>query len=230
MYDLGMQRKIVFSEGEYYHVYNRGVEKRDIFLSDDERKRFVKLLYLSNGDKPYETRTVQNLPLSSIEVGKQKVAIAAYVLMPNHFHILVKEINEGGLSEYMEKLTTGYVMYFNKKHKRVGPLFQGRFKAEHVDTDEYLKYLFAYIHLNPVKLIEPQWKETGIRNTKKAKDYLKNYNYSSYADYIEVKRDESLILSRKEFPEYFSNMKDFEDFISDWLEYNNDDIVVEAND
>ncbi|MDO8520863.1 MAG: transposase [bacterium] len=220
-----MFRKIIFSIGEYYHVYNRGVDKRNIFLTNNDRERFLRLLYLSNGKNPYVFRLVEGLPLHDIDVGEKIVAIGAYVLMPNHFHILVKEITEGGLSIFMEKFTTGYSMYFNKKNKRVGTLFQGRFKAEHVDRDEYLKYLFAYIHLNPVKLLEPKWKEEGIRESKKAQQYLRNFRYSSYQDYVGIDREEQLILSTKDFPEYFEKTADFKEYLMDWLEFSADERI-----
>ena len=216
---LFLERKIEFSIGEFYHLYNRGVEKREVFLEARDYERFMKLLYLSNGTKPFVFRDIQNKIIDSIERGDPLVAIGAYCLMPNHFHILVREITEGGISMFMEKLTTGYSKYFNTKHRRVGALFQGRFKAEHADNDEYLKYLFAYIHLNPIKLIDPLWKESGIRNTKKAKSYLENYHYSSYRDYIEKDHPEARILSKEEFPKYFKTMDEFKDFTNDWLEY-----------
>ena len=214
-----MQRKITFSEGEYYHIYNRGVEKRDIFSEPKDWRRFHRMLYVANGTKPVVYKTIQGYPLDKIERGEQLVAIGAYCLMPNHFHLLVKEISEGGISKFMEKLGTGYSMYFNKKYKRTGFLFQGNFKAEHVDSDEYLKYLFAYIHLNPVKLIEPTWKETGIREKKKAEEYLGRYLHSSYSDYMGKDREEKMILTKKEFPGYFTDPRDFSEYISDWLNY-----------
>jgi putative transposase len=161
--------------------------------------------------------------LDEIKIGERLVAIGAYCLMPNHFHILLKEITEGGISKFMEKLTTAYSKYFNKKHNHSGVLFQGRFKAEHVDNDEYLKYLFAYIHLNPVKLIEPRWRDNGIQNSKVAKSYLSDYKHSSYSDYAKegtgVNREELTILSPEEFPEYFAEAHDFQDFVNDWLEF-----------
>ena len=116
-------------------------------------------------------------------------------------------------------------MYFNKRHDRVGPLFQGRFKAEHVSRDEYLKYLFSYIHLNPVKLIAPNWKEKGIERTDTVKKYLREYAYSSYSDFTEIKRAESAILSREEFPKYFSSSVEFDDFIDEWLRYKEENIL-----
>ena len=139
--------------------------------------------------------------------------------MPNHFHILVKEISDHGISLFMEKLSTGYSKYFNTKYRRVGPLFQGRFKARRIDNDEYLKYLTAYIHLNPVKLIDPMWKKNGIRNRSEAELFLKNYRYSSYGDYLGIPRLEKLSLTAKEFPEYYETIGNFASEVADWLEY-----------
>ncbi len=214
-----MQRKLVFAEGEFYHVYNRGVEKREIFKDNNDRERFLRLLYVANATKNFEFRDINDLPLKKINRGDQLVAIGAYCLMPNHFHLLVKETVKGGISLFMGKFCTGYSMYFNKRHKRVGPLFQGRFKAQHANRDEYLKYLFAYIHLNPIKIIEPLWKESGIKDKIRAKRYLNNYRHSSYLDYIGTKREEGTILSVNEFPDYFSDRIKFGDFIYDWLTY-----------
>jgi putative transposase len=219
-YNIPMERKLDFSTDEYYHVYNRGVEKREIFLNDGDEERFIRLLYLANSTKPFVFRDVQNLPLSQIRRGDLRTSIGAYCLMPNHFHLLVRETQEGGISTFMEKLTTGYSMYFNKKYKRVGPLFQGRFKARHVNNDNYLKYLFAYIHLNPLKIIDADWKEKGITDPRKAKEYLNKYPYSSYDDFLGNRRPERVILNKVTFPEYFETVHDFEEYLEDWLTYN----------
>jgi putative transposase len=214
-----MQRNIIFSEGEYYHIYNRGVEKRDIFIEQGDYERFMKLLFVANGTKAFEFREIKNKVISEIERNEPLTALGAYVLMPNHFHLLVKEISEGGISKFMEKLGTGYSSYFNRKYKRSGTLFEGTYKAKHADTDEYLKYLFAYIHLNPVKLMQSDWKEHGIRNATKSRKYIEEYRYSSYAEYIGKKREDELLLSRKEFPEYFEEVHEFKYFVNDWLEF-----------
>lgn len=222
-----MERKIVFAPGEYYHVYNRGVEKRDIFLSDGDRLRFQRLLYIANGDNAVVYKLIQGLPLDKIERGNQICSIGAYCLMPNHFHILLKETREGGISKFLAKLTTSYSMYFNTRHKHSGALFQGVFKAEHVGRDEYLKYLYAYIHLNPVKLIEPEWKEKGIRDLVKAKKHLEEYRYSSYEDYAVGRREVSAILTPEEFPDYFEKKQgDFMEFVEDWMRYNEETFAL----
>lgn len=212
-----MERKHIISEGECYHIYNRGVEKRNIFLTQEDRNRFERLLYLANGTEHFVYRDVENKELKDIDCGEPLVAIATWVLMPNHFHILVKEITEGGTAAFMEKLCTGYSSYFNKRHDRVGPLFQGRYKSQHVISDTHLKYLFAYIHLNPLKLMDPAWKERGNINVTKAKKFISAYKHSSYLSYIDISREENILLTKSEFPGYFLEKKNFEDFHADWL-------------
>ena len=103
-------------------------------------------------------------------------------------------------------------MYFNKRYERTGRLFEGTFKSVHANNDEYLKYLFAYIHLNPIKLTNPMWKEEGIKDNNKAESFLNEYEFSSYLDYSSNmennrKRLESKILNKEVFPEYFWNRK-----------------------
>lgn len=217
-----MQRKISFSAEEYYHIYNRGTDKRTIFLENHDYQRFSALLYACNGIAPVDIakhfRQGRSFAdLFEIDRGETLVDIVAYCLMPNHFHLLVREKEEGGIAKFMGKLSTGYSMYFNKKNDRSGALFEGRFKAKHIDMDEYLKYLFAYIHLNPVKIIDPIWKENGIQNRVAAQDYLSRYGYSSYLDWKGELRLESKILNREAAPEYFTTAKDFDDFVNDWL-------------
>jgi len=121
-----MERKFSFSVDEFYHIYNRGVDKRLIFLDSFDHDRFLKLLYLCNGTKSVIMKSVQDLSLSDlykIDVGDRLVSIGAYCLMPNHFHLLLKEIRPGGVSAFVMKICTAYSMYFNKKYERSGSLF-----------------------------------------------------------------------------------------------------------
>ena len=178
----------------------------------------MKLLFVSNGTRSFVYRDIQNRPLSEIDTGPRLVVIGAYCLMPNHFHFLVREIVDGGISKFMGKLLTSYSSYFNKRHGRTGRLFEGTFKAEHVFYDGYLKYLFSYIHLNPIKLIQKDWKEKGIRNKSAAVKYLNNYQYSSYIEYSTGSVDGSLILSKNAFPEYFTDIADMETEVVEWLD------------
>jgi len=216
-----MTRTFSFAPGEFYHLYNRGTEKRNIFMSRADRDRFLALLYLANQNEPADLKLQGStlLEIAEERAGAPLVEIVAYCLMPNHFHLLIRELEDGGISKFMQKLTTGYTMYFNKKNERSGALFQGRFKATHVDDDRYLRYLISYIHLNPVKLIEPKWKEAGIADKARAEKYLETYTQSSYLDYLDKKRPEGIILAREALPEYFSSSADFKIFVTEWLTY-----------
>src|SRR3989344_5092894 len=216
-----MSRNIDLAPDEFYHIYNRGTEKRTIFLSQTDYERFVGLLYACNGDKPVDLKlqgsTLEEYVAS--DRGGDIVDLCAYVLMPKHFHLLVRSRNEGDISKFMQRLSTGYTMYFNTRHDRSGALFQGRFKARHAHTDRYLAYLIAYIHLNPVKLIDPIWKENGILDKKKAEDFLRTYRWSSYQDFLGIERGEKVVVSKDALPEYWSTQHSFESFVTDWLEH-----------
>jgi len=180
-------RKISFSDGEFYHIYNRGADKRNLFTSDHDYQRFLQSLYLANAPEQFVVRDLVRLFPSVYEIEKQSelVAIGAYCLMPNHFHLLVTPRVDGGITKFMSKLMTGYSMYFNKKYERTGTLYEGPFKAKHASYDEYLKYLYAYIHLNPLKLMTvtdaTHTKETTVR-------FLEQYQYSSLPDYVGISR------------------------------------------
>ena len=216
-------RKIPFIGREFYHIYNRGNDKRIIFKDDSDYKRFILLLYLCNSDMPVHISNDLNQGLPLIEMfkkdrGEQFVDIVTYCLMPNHFHILIKEKTDGGISTFMGKLATAYVMYFNTKNERKGSLFEGPFGAKHIDTDEYLNWIFSYIHLNPVKLIDKDWKEKGypFLNTRSVEDFIKNYKYSSYYDYFINNRPESSILNKDTFSENLSELNDFKDIVKEF--------------
>ncbi len=212
-----MQRSETFCVGEYYHIYNRGVDKRIIFNTEQDKKRFQRCLYFCNGEENVIYDDVKKQALFRIDKGNDLVSIGAYCLMDNHFHILVRENVEEGISKFMKKLMTSYSMYFNKLNNRTGCLFENRFKSKHVDNDRYLKYLFAYIHLNPAKLIDKDWKN-NIQNKEKIFQHLNNYKYSSFFDYQDNLRELGVILTKKHFPEYFFSKKEHQDFILDWLD------------
>lgn len=223
-----MTRSTIISIGEFYHIYNRGTDKRKIFLTHYDYERFIALLYLCNSTEPIRVRGKSIKEMLNLERGKKLVDIGAYCLMPNHFHLLLHEHMENGISRFMHKLTTAYTMYFNIKNDRTGSLFQGVYKSEHLNNDNYLKYIFAYIHLNPVKLIESMWKEKEIKNYIKIKNFLKNYSYSSYIDYIELNRIEKKILSPSAFPKYFEKIDDFQKMINFWIEFQNESLSQKA--
>lgn len=218
-----MERKFNFAVGEFYHLYSRGVDKRLIFDDDKDRDRFLKLLFICNHSQPVVFRDIIKNPsiqdIFDFPADKSLVDIGAYCLMPNHFHILLREKTEGGISFFMKKLLTAYSKYYNTKNKRTGALFEGNFKASHLDDDNYLKYIYTYIHLNPVKLIYPRWREHKNFDLKRITNFLSNYAYSSYNNYIGRGARSVVILNPKEFPSYFDNFSDFSEMINFWLTY-----------
>ncbi len=178
------------------------------------------MLYISNTSENfnlYDLARDPNFDIYDLERKNLLVNIGAYCLMPNHFHILITQIEENGISKFMQKLGTAYSMYYNKKYERTGGLFEGKFKSQHLDTDRYLKYIFSYIHLNPIKLIQKDWKEKGIKNIKEAIDYLNKYTYSSCLDFLGEKRVQNKILNTESFPKYFPNKASFIEEILEWL-------------
>lgn len=142
-----------FAEGEFYHVYNQGVEKRNIFSDEYDSMRFLESMEVFNNEEPigsiYERSFDKAIPQLGGETPKSKlVNIIAYCLNPNHFHLILEQISEKGISEYMKRLAGGYTSYFNIKGKRKGALFLGTFRSVHVGGDGYLLHLSAYVNLN----------------------------------------------------------------------------------
>lgn len=207
-------RTINLTSGEYYHIYNRGVEKRDIFTEDRDYQRFIDILEYYRFTKSFiRFSTYNRLLIDAKQVARQRmessgdflVSILGFVLMPNHFHILVKQVHENGISLYMKNLLDSYTKYFNIKHKRVGPLFQGRFKAVYIENDEHLLHLSRYIHLNPYT--------SSIVETY---DELFHYPWSSLPLYVSDMKyylDTNLIYSQ------FKTKEKFKEFICDQADY-----------
>ena len=216
-------RKVSFVNSEYYHVYNRGNGKQIIFNDDEDYKRFIGLMYACNQADNFKSDNLKkDQGLFNTKINKNIVSIGAYCLMPNHFHLLITQNEPEGVSRFMKKFLTSYVMYFNKKHKRTGSLFEGKFKAEHADNDRYLKYLFSYIHLNPIKLIQKDWKEKGIKDKSIALDYLDKYKHSSYLDFTGENRVQNKVLNVDSFPNYFPTKEKFKKEIFEWLSFKDD--------
>ena len=206
-------RKQIFAPGEYYHLYNRGTEKRKIFLHRKDYEYFLDLFYLCNSTKNIEKRDIGE----NFDRGKTLVDIGAYCLMPNHFHILVKEKIEGGISKFMLKVMTGYSMYFNKKYNRTGKLYEGVFKATHASTDTYLKYLYSYIHLNPAKLLDKNWRDNIKTDKKKLLGFCLDYAYSSIREY---RYQNFKITNPQSFPIYFKKFEEYKEELVEWLNFN----------
>ena len=168
-------------ENYYYHVFNRGVNKRPIFKTKYDYRRFTLLIKFYNSiEYPIKfskfmtlAKDQRNEIWNRLALEKKHTDILSYCLMPNHFHLLLKQNTENGISKLLGNLQNSYVRYFNIKNERIGPLFQGPFKTVRVDSEEQLLHLSRYIHLNPYS--------SGIV---KNQDRLLSYDWSSLPEYI----------------------------------------------
>ncbi len=204
-------------QGEVYHVFTRGIDKREIFLNQKDKKRFQKMLYAFNGTKVIQYRDIEGISLQNIDRGEPFISIGAYSITNNQVHFLVSEKVEGGMCKFFHKLFTAYSMYFNRRNNRRGSLFEGTYRCSHCPKDDYLRCLFAYIHIKPIKYIDSDWVISGIKDLKSTESFLNNYAFSSYLDFCGKKRDENFILDQDHFSEFFKKNK-FTNFISDWIE------------
>ena len=195
-------RKHKLTTGNYYHVFNRGVEKRKIFLREQDFLRFSETMEhcLFNKRKP-SSRDLKS-PDSTIE---KPVELLAYCLMPNHFHLLLKQNIEKGIESYLQRLSNSYAKYFNTKYKRVGSLFQGPFRSVNINSDEQLLHLSRYIHLNPVV--------AGLAGDPKG------YRWSSYSDYIGKSPSRNTFVNPEIILGSFSASNTYEQFTLDQIDY-----------
>ena len=177
--------------GEIYHIVLRGVGDSLIFKDIDDYYRGIFSLYELNNTNPVEIWQRRRQRKKEKAVGGLTshtrdllVEILAFCFMPNHIHLLLKQIKDNSITQFMQKLGTGYAVYFNKKYDRKGHLFQG-FRAVLIKDNSQLENVFVYIHTNPISLIEPKWKEIGIKEPEKVIKFLEeDYRWSSYFDYI----------------------------------------------
>lgn len=212
--------KPTFISGKIYHIYNRGVEKRKIFLNDNDKLRFIHDIFVFNDQSPVVPSNIRRcLEVEPPNLKKRTllVKILAFCLMENHFHLLLMQKIDNGIIKFMQKLGTGYTMYFNQKYQRVGPLFQGRFKATLIEDNSQFIYIPYYIHLNPIKLIEPEWQtEKKLENPKSTIQFLNSYRWSSYLDYIGKKNFPSVI-SKEFLSQFLGNPKQYKNDTEKWL-------------
>ncbi len=224
-------RKIKFGPGIICHIFNRGVDKRNIFNSEADMWRFLQGMFLFNEEdislgilrqieRENKGRINFNLLKEFIEKNKSNrlplVRIMADCLMPNHFHLILQEIKENGISKFMHRLGTGYTNYFNIKNTRIGSLLEGPFKAVKIDSDEYLKYLLVYINvINPGQLIEPELKEKGVMDINKVLNFAENYSFSTNPDYLGIR--DSIIIDKGLLGEFFNDPIKYRNFTKDVL-------------
>ena len=197
-------RTVPLVNNEIYHVFNRGVEKRSIFLSPGDYERFLMVLnyYQHGGPKPRFSQLSRFQDLK-IDANKKIVEIVCYCLMPNHFHLLIRQLKKTGVSEFMRKVSDSFTRYFNTKHDRIGSLFQGAFKAIRIESDEQLIHVSRYIHLNPLVSIL-------------VKD-LKDYLWSSYLDYIG--KNFGGPCNNRAVMDFFNSKEEYGQFVLDQEDY-----------
>ena len=213
--------------GEIYHIVIRGVGDSLIFKDENDYYRAIFSLYEFNTiETPITIRERRKVRIKIKKRNKEQfsdnrdllVEIWAFYFMPNHIHLLVKQLKDEGISQFMRKFGAGYAAYFNKKYNRKGHLFQGRFRAVHIKTNEQLKTVFVYIHTNGISLIEPKWKEIGIKNPEKVIEFLENHKWSSYPDYIGKKNFHS-VTERDFMLEVMGGKEGCRKFIENWVKY-----------
>jgi len=191
----------------------RGVEKRNIVLDDSDRLRFIHNLYAFNDSNPVEN---YGLPARREERPKRSllVYLHAFCLMQNHYHLLVSEAIENGISLFMQKLNMGYTKYFNERYERSGALWQGKYRKVSIARDAHFLYIPFYIHLNPLDYVMPEWRDGGVRNVKEALKHLETYRWSSHLDYLGVRNFPS-ITRRNELQELLGTRSAYEKTISE---------------
>ena len=216
-------QKPQFVENQIYHIYNRGVEKRDTFLDDKDYLRFIHDLFEFNDRDPafnvayYFNSKSKEVKSQYLEKERKPrkllVEILLFTLMPNHFHLLLKQKQENGIVKFMQKLGTGYTNYFNKKYDRVGGLSQGRFKAVLINEEAHFIHIPFYFHTNPIDLIYGSSTSIDWRGQI---EFLENYRWSSFLDYIGKKNFPS-VTSRKFLLEFWGGEKEYRKETEKWL-------------
>ncbi len=223
-------RKEKFVNDEIYHIILRGLDDNLIFKDINDYYRGIFSIYEFNNAKPIEIRKRRQARRkekkkesgspSSATVDKRDkfVDMLCFCFMPNHIHLLLKQLKDDGIIKFMRKVGTGYAKYFNRKYNRKGYVFQNRFKDVHIEDDNQLRTIFNYIHVNPASLIEPCWKEKGIKNSNKVIKFLEEYKWSSYKDYI-GKNNFPSVTERNFILNFMGGSEGCKLAIEDWMEH-----------
>jgi putative transposase len=222
---------------EFYHTYNRGVEKRKIFLENSDYFRGVHDLYefndvnaalnlgrdLCRKSKGSEGMEGSRTSFHSFHTNRPRerlVDLFVWSFMPNHYHLFSNSVKDNGLPEFHRKFGCGFTNFFNIKYKRSGVLFQGGYKKVHVTGDAQSLQLICYIHSNPLDLWKPTWKERGLTNLEiqNALRFLEKYRWSSHLDWWGIKNFPSLI-DMNSMTRFFKNSEEYREFFTNWLKY-----------
>lgn len=229
-----------FDIGNIYHIIGRGVDGRKTFLNNQDCSRFILGLEFFNSENGINlwnlvrrddvedaerglTPLRERLENQRKNAGKPIVELMAFTLMPNHYHLIIREIITKGISRYMQKIG-GYTGYFNKQYNRRGSLFESTYKCVEIKSDAQLFVIFNYVHTNPVELIEPLWKNQQVKNFNKVIDFLKNYKQSSYRDYIGIPSFPNVI-NKEFFLKIFGKEKKCKKEVEDWIRFKSDNYI-----
>ncbi|MDP1688758.1 MAG: transposase [bacterium] len=209
---------------EIYHVLSRGVDKRKIFMDDEDRYRFIHDLFEFNNQEPanstyYQFNVIARRKFEPNEKKPRKLLVDLHVfcLMDNHYHLLISPRHEGSISLFMKKVNMGYAKYFNNKYERVGTLFEGRFKSVPVKNDAHFIHLPYYIHFNPLDFKFKEWRDRKLTNYRKAIEFLDSYRWSSHRDYSGEKNFPS-VTQRELLSEFFDGPDGYKKSIKSWLQ------------
>ena len=224
-------RKEQFENDRIYHVVLRGLDNNLIFKDTNDYYRGIFSIYEFNNAKPIEIRKRRSArrkekkkeksgdPMSATFDKRDKfVDTLCFCFMPNHIHLLIRQIKDGGISKFMRKVGAGYGRYFNKKYARKGYVFQNTFRSVYIEDDNQLRTIFNYIHANPISLIEPGWKEKGVNNLSKTSKFLEEYKWSSYQDYIDKDNFPS-VTDRSFILDFIGGTESCKAAVKNWVEY-----------
>lgn len=226
-------RKERFANEEIYHIVIRSIDDNLLFKNIDDYYRGIFSIYEFNDTKSAIIRERRRVRLQIKKLLSQRnrtdenkvadtrnklVEILAFCFMPNHIHLLLRQARNDGVEKFMLKIGTGYGGYFNRKYNRKGHVFQNRFNAVHIKTDNQLRAALIYIHTNPISLIEPGWKDGKIRNLKRAIEFLNNYKWSSHRDYLGINNFPS-VTEREFLLEIMGGVVGYQNAIKDWIKH-----------
>jgi len=228
-------RKEQFETGKIYHVTMRALDDNLIFKDENDHFRGIFSLYEFNNSNPVNisirrrNRIIEKKKEKMIDVGGRSVfvderdkmvEVLAFCFMPNHIHLMLKQVKGNGISKFMQKVGGGYAKYFNKKYARKGHVFQDAFKSVYIENDNQFMTTASYIFTNPIALIEPGWKKFGIRShtVKEVREFLASYKWSSYLDCIDIKNFPS-VTEREFLLDMMGGAEGLKNVITDWIEH-----------
>lgn len=211
-------------KGDIFHILNRGVDKRKVFITNKDYLRFANNLNGFNTVKnvrPYSERErcIKNVDVRRLRpIDEELVDVLCWSLMPNHPHILVLEKDDNNAGKFSRKVFDGYTRYFNENNNRSGVLFQGKSKIIPIQKDAHFLWIPFYIMANPLDMFQSDWRENGIKNPKKAFEFLMNYKWSSLQDLIGKDNFPDIIHKKLFYELYDTNEEDFKKEFIEWLE------------